>query len=211
MNKIITIIIILFIGTSVFGQKQSALKQFEKLSRPERCWVFFHPFVANKAWRLTKEVLILTDSINKTNLFDQDPSGGQVDAFRHTFWMAFLTQRISWRKVYKLGLAHEKGNYLEYRHNKTEDGNVPDKISSDMDFWNNNIGIRIGRANKKALKNELKNIVVASLISGEMRIIKKNKTGGFLDIYNKIIPSDSLKGFWLNDKCLVESNYKRIE
>lgn len=210
-KKLFIFFAIIFISISVFAQKQSAFNQFKKLSRPEKIWVYSHPFVAKKTWHLTKVVMQLTDSVNKTDLFDNDPSGGQVDAFRHAFWMAYLSQEIYWKKVYKLGIAHEKGNYLEYKHNKIEDGIVPDKISSDMDFWNNNIGIRIGRANKRTNINELRNIIVSTLNNGELRIIKKNKSGEFLNCNNIVIQLDSLKGLWLNNKCLVESNYKRIE
>ena len=168
-----------------------------------------HPFIAVKTWKITQFVLKVTDSVNVSGLLDGDPNGGQVDAFRHAYWMATLSHNICWKKAYKLGVAHEKGNYLQYKHNKKEDQAVPDKISSDMDFWNNNKGLLIGRGNKTAGTYELKALVLEAIMAGELIVIKKNRKGEFLDADGQIINPDSLKDLWINNKCLVPSNYKR--
>ena len=106
----------LFIGLLFFSAisvSQSNWKQFKKLSSPKKIWVLFHPFKANKALMVSKEAYRIADSIKKSPLLDGDASGGQVDAFRHAFWMASLTAEIGWRKARKLGVAHEKGNYKD--------------------------------------------------------------------------------------------------
>lgn len=189
--------------------KTTRCQQFNKLSRPEKCWVISHIFVAGKAWKITQFVRLQTDSVQKSNILDGDANGGQVDAFRHAFWMASLSQKINYRKAIKLGNAHEKGNYLDYKKHRLEDGSFPDKISSDMDFWNNDIGLQIGKSFPNISQDSLKKLVIEFISNGKMKVIKKNNFGQFLDNEGKIIEKDSLKGRWENAKVLINSNFKR--
>ncbi|MEI6823130.1 MAG: hypothetical protein WCL51_14460 [Bacteroidota bacterium] len=193
--------------------KTSAFKQFWNVSRYEKCWALKHIFVAGKAWKITKYVRQVSDSLAKTNILDGDADGGQVDAFRHAFWMAMLSQNMSNKKALKLGIAHEKGNYLDYKKNRKEEGSLPDKISSDMDLYNNNIGIDIGiviKNNTNILTTDsLKQIIINNILNGKMMVIKKNKKGEFLDTDNNVIKAESLVGKWENNKVLVPSNYVR--
>ncbi len=135
-------------------------------------------------------------------LLDNDANGGNVDAFRHSYWMALLTQKIGWKRAYRLGKAHEKGNYINYKKNKSEDGTLPDKAATDMDLWNNNVGINIGLKYTEINEDSLKKIVIKHIAEGCMRIIKKNKQMQFLDKNNIVIKDDVLNGKWENDKVL---------
>lgn len=209
MRKITLAIIILFISHPLFlisQTKTTAWKQFKNISCPEKCWTIKHIFVAKKAWRITQYVRLQTDSIQKTKILDGDANGGKVDAFRHAFWMASLAQKMKWRKAYRLGKAHEKGNYIDYKKHRKEDGTFPDKISSTMDLWNNDIGLEIGKTNRNISSDSLKHIVIDYILSGKMKVIKKNKQGQFLDNNGNIIHNDSLKGKWENQKVLINSD-----
>jgi len=186
---------------TTFGQ-DSNLKKFKKLSCPEKYWVVWHPFVAKKALKISELTRKTTEEVKTQKQLQGIGNGDQVDAFRHTFWMAKLTQEIGWRRAKKLGKAHEKGNYKDYKKHRFEDGALPDKVSSDMDLYNNNAGIEIG---KKSVAFELKNIVVETVLQGRCKIIKTDNSGGFLDCEGKLIPNETLKGKWENEKCLVES------
>ena len=193
--------------------KASAFKQFWNVSRYEKCWALKHIFVAGKAWKITKYVRQVSDSLAKSNILDGDADGGQVDAFRHAFWMALLSQNMSSKKALQLGIAHEKGNYLDYKKHRKEEGSLPDKISSDMDLYNNNIGIDIGiviKNNTNTIKpDSLKQIIINNILNGKMMVIKKNKKGEFLDVDNNVIKTEFLVGKWKNNKVLVPSNYVR--
>ena len=61
----------------------------------------------------------------------------------HTGWHCYH-RTLNPHKAYRLGKAHEKGNYLDYKKHRLEEGSIPDKISSDMDLCNNLKGIEIG-------------------------------------------------------------------
>lgn len=186
---------------------QSTIKSFFNLHFPEKIWVLTHPFIAVKTMKITNlSSEISTEAITDTDL-DGDYSGGQVDAFRHTLWMAMLSQKINPKKAYKLGVAHEKGNEIDYKKKTLEEGFLPDFVSCEMDLKNNNIGIEIGKNNKNASLEDLKLIVKQAVLSGECYKIKKDKNRNFLDKKGNIIPEEDWKGKWNNPKVLVKSDY----
>lgn len=186
---------------------QSRRQQFKQLSCPEKRWVIFHPFVAKKAYMLTQAARAATERVMNDALLDKDPSGGQADAFRHSYWMALLSQNISWRKARWLGKAHEKGNYRDFKKRKTEEGILPDSASCAMDLYNNMKGIEAGRANKKSSEEELKILIIDAIRKGEMRILNKDSTGNYLDCETKKIDMNEWQGQWGIPKCLVPSNH----
>lgn len=197
------ILLISIFSSGLYGQ-QTACKNFKKLSCAEKRWVVFHPFVAKKALQLSLEARTVTAEVKQQQILKGIGNGDQIDAFRHTYWMARLAQEIHWRKAKRLGKAHEKGNYRQFKKGKLEDDVLPDKISSEMDFFNNQMGIDLGKSNKE---KELKNEVIKLVNEGKCKIIKTDAEGNFLDENNKIIPMDELNGKWENRKILVNSDY----
>lgn len=183
--------------------QESNFKKFKQLSGPEKCWVIFHPFVAKKALKISEKTRRITKEIQQKKVLKGNGNGGQIDAFRHAFWMANLTQEIGKRRAKGLGKKHEKGNYKDYKKRRLEDGVIPDKISSEMDFFNNEVGIKIGEKSKLL---ELEKIVVDAVLKGNCKIIKKDAYDNFLDCEGNYISLESLKGKWENNKCLVWSN-----
>ena len=183
--------------------QDSSFKQFKKLSRPEKCWVIWHPFVAKKAYLISVEARKMTSQIKRDSVLIGNGNGQQVDAFRHTYWMALLSDAIGWRRARRLGIVHEKGNYKDFKKRKHENGVVPDKISSEMDLHNNNVGIEIGKSSKNT---DYKTIVINAVKNGACRIIKADKNGNYLDCDGNIILQEFLQGKWENNKCLIASN-----
>ncbi len=190
------------------GIGQNKVEAFKTLTPPEKRWVITHLFVAGKAYKISKEAKHVADSLLNDTILDGDNNGGQVDAFRHAYWMARLTQEIGWRRAKSLGKAHERGNYWQYKKMKKEEGLVPDKKSSEMDFLNNDIGIEIGLENKSVSKDSLKSIIIGYIKNGELWILYKDENGRYLDCNGNVIP-DSLLNAWETPKCLVPSNKKR--
>jgi len=201
-----TFFILSFSIISINGFSQSAFKQFFKLPRPEKWWVMTHPFVAKKTYRISEYAKLSADSLTNDTLLDGDPAGGQVDAFRHCFWMSMMTQEIGWRRAKKLGNAHEKSNYLDWKKHRNEEGILPDKVSSDMDFVNNDTGIQIGMDFPKTPRDSLKLIIIQKIKDGELIIIKKDRFGNYLDCDGNIIDLKKYYGLWEIPKCLVPSN-----
>lgn len=191
---------------NLYGQVKKMWSKYSSLSRPEKTWVLAHPFVSKKAYLLTNLTTETVDDLKNKNIIGRDESGGKLDAFKHTFWMALLSQKINHKKVNKLGKAHEKGNYLGFKRGKMEDNNCSDQVSSEMDLWNNAIGIRIGSANKNLEIKELEKLVLKSLHDGELMIIKKDNNGNYLNTSDSVIKSENLCKSWKNDKTLVKSN-----
>ncbi len=202
--KRILFFLALIVSLQTFSQ--SSFKSFFDLSGPKRMWVIFHPFKAKKSLEISKETNRVADSIKKTKLLDGDGAGGQVDAFRHAYWMARLHQEIGKRAARSLGKAHEKENYLTYKKMKLEDGAIPDEISSKMDLHNNEEGLKLASKFSTVSKKGLVYRIINAIKVGKMKIIKKDAIGNFLTCDDKKITAEELKGKWKNNKCLVSSN-----
>lgn len=192
----------MLIGINSLVYSQSKIKNFKKISCPEKWWVIWHPFVAKKAFNISQLARQKTDSIKQNEILKGNGNGEQVDAFRHTYWMAKLTNEIGWRRAKKLGEAHEKGNYRDYKKRRLEDGVVPDKINSDMDFFNNAIGIELGKTTAENIAQK----VVELVKDGKCKIIKTDGQGNYLDCDGNLLSKENLKGKWENNKCLVWSD-----
>lgn len=188
---------------------QSNWKRFWSLKRPQKCWVLLHPFAARKALALSQEALNKTEEVRKGDELDGDFNGGQVDAFRHTYWMALLSSRIGPRRARSLGKAYERGNHIAFRRGELEDGAQADAIASEMDLFNNELGIEIGSRNKGASTAELSNQSIESIRAGKGKIVRKNKSGQPLDEQGKVIPLSKWQGIWENGRNLVPSDFLR--
>jgi hypothetical protein len=198
-----TLIFILLFFFIDISNAQSNKSGFKSLSSPEKCWVLFHPFKAKRAYQISLQAQKVSDSIGKTNTLDQDRNGGQVDAFRHAFWMATLAQKIGRRSAKSLGKAHEKGNYKQFKKGKLEDGSLPDQPSSEMDLFNNNIGISIYTENKKANNKEIILLIIKNIQQGNLKRLKKDNNGKYLDCEGNLLSVDEYTGKWKNAKCLI--------
>ncbi|NVK51926.1 MAG: hypothetical protein HWD85_03250 [Flavobacteriaceae bacterium] len=190
------------------GYAQSNWNAFKKLECPEKIWVFFHLAKAKKAFLISKEAQQVSDSIANTPLLDGDKSGGQVDAFRHAYWLARLHQEIGKNAAKRLGIAHEKSNYKQFKKKQFEEGEIPDKISSEMDLFNNNVGLSFTEKNVPYPKNGLIYRIANAILAGKLKVIKKDRFGNYLTCNGTIIPKSKLKNSWENNKCMVNSNYK---
>ncbi|MGZ4034657.1 MAG: DUF6973 domain-containing protein [Bacteroidia bacterium] len=175
------------------------------MSRPEKVWVFFHPFVSKKSFQLTKQILSEVDSIKKTGIIGTDNNGGRLDAFKHAYWMASLSNKIGSKKALKLGKAHEKGNYLQFKKHLPEDNILPDSVSSVMDLKNNEVGAAWGRGEKNTAQAKILKIILDGLNEGKLNVIKKDAAGNFLTCDGAIIIMKEWLGRWGIPKCLENS------
>ena len=196
--KTLLISLLILLNLLVYGNNSSnAIKS--KIAVREIIWGITHPFIALKVKRLTKEALYTTDSLQNHNIL-YDRSGGQLDAFKHSYWMALLSQEIKAKKALKIGIIHEKMNYNSFKKNY----NVQDSAASSMDILNNNVGITLGSNNKLMSKNELTSLIISYIKQGKMYIIKKDDKGNCLDKDNKIIDL-SVEKEWDKRKCIIGS------
>ena len=181
------------------------LAKSQKISKYEKKWALMHPIAAIKVKHISKKCYKIYEQINKSRRLDTNGNGGKLDAFRHTFFMAAFVQKIKIKKIYKLGIAHEKTNYKQFLKNEFENGELPDSIGTVMDLKNNNLGFEIGNNAKKISLVELSELVITDIKGGLAFIIKRNKYGNYVDCDgNTILPDKTKK--WSNNKCLVKSN-----
>ena len=198
-------LLMLVISLSAESQ-QRPVQSFFKLSSPEKIWAMSHPFIAMKAWKITLRIRFVTDSLQKEGIPDRDPSGGKLDAFRHCFWMATLTEKIGLRKALSLGRAHEKGDYRDFKRNRFEEGELPDKAATDMDLFNNKIGTEIGLALKGANEKSVVDSILQDIALGRMMVVLKDSLGRSCDSLLNPIPKYELQGKWVTPRVLVPSD-----
>ncbi len=148
----------------------------------------------------------LYEEVKKNNLLDTYENGGKLDAFRHTFFMAAFTQKIKTKKIRKLGIAHEKGNYAHFLKNIKEDGELADSLSSVMDLQNNELGFKIGSANKRKDLRDLKDLMIEEIKKGEAVYFKRNSSGQNLNCNGELILMENYKNKWFIPKCLMPTN-----
>ena len=202
-KQALILLLILFCGF----QSIVAQSSFRKLSRPEKCWVIFHPSKAKKAKKVTKEVQVVVDSIKKSGVIGTDNNGGNLDAFKHAYWMACLTLEIGSKQSLKLGRAHEKGNYLQYKKRLLEDAFLPDSISSVMDLRNNVFGVSVFGNCKNVSRITVQKKIMDGLANGKLTVIKKDEEGNFLTCDGAVINMQIWKGKWGIPKCLIPLIY----
>ena len=185
------------------------VQTLKNLHFPEIWWVITHLFIAKKTFEISKQSREIANSYISSSEFDGDYNGGMVDAFRHTLWMSMLVQEISYKAAYKLGLAHEKGNKIDFEKKILEEEKLPDSTSCQMDLLNNNIGIDIGGEYFGESTDTLIAVVKHAVKTGRCWKIKKDSFGGFLDQKGEFIPVNQWKGKWKTPKVLVPSNFVR--
>ncbi len=199
IKKILPIIFILIVLNI------TAQNKFSQISRPEKIWVLMHPFSSKKAFNITKNVLIIVDSIKAIGIIGCDINGGKLDAFKHAYWMANLSKSIGNKKAKSLGIAHEKGNKLQFKKQKTEDRILPDSISCEMDLFNNIQGIEIGTNSQNMNLKEMQLATLDTLKNGKLRVLKKDNNGNCLTSQNTLINLNDWFGKWNIPKCLEPS------
>ena len=194
----------MFVILSIQINAQSNWELFKVQSGPLKKWALLHPFKAKKAFLLSSEATKLSDSIVNTNLLDRDKAGGQVDAFRHAYWMAILHQEIGRNAARSLGRAYERANYKTFKKSGFEEGLRPDFASKKMDLFNNKVGLKLSFKGDSRSKEGLVYKVVNIIKKGDLKIIKKDNFGNYLNCRGEIILPETLTS-WKNNKCLISS------
>ena len=202
LNRKILFSALLFIVLIHFSPAQ----QFNNRSRFEKHWALLHPFAAFKVKKIYQKANEIYSESKKYNLLDNFENGGKLDAYRHIFFMAAFAQKINAGKVKKLGIAHEKGNYLHFKKSIHEHGEVPDSLSSVMDFHNNDIGIKTGKTNKRQTLSELSALCITEIKKGNAVYFKRSTAGAYLTCQDEEIDLSAYKGNWHIPKCLIATN-----
>ena len=182
-------------------------KGWRRLSRPEKVWTFFHPFKARKVYDCAVRSKFVTDSLEKDGTLT-DRNGGQLDAFRHAYWMALMIEcGLSEKTVRRVGENHEKGNYLDFKKGRLEDSARADSMASVMDRKNNEMGIRLGKDYVNGdRKISLVQLIITQAWNGKLFILRKDVAGNYLDCSGQRINMNEYTGKWSIPKCLTGSD-----
>ena len=176
------------------------------ISKYEYRWAIWHPIAAIKIKKQLPEVMVVYKCVKSQKTLDTLEYGGKLDAFRHTFAMAYLSRFVKAKKLRKLGRAHEKGNKTQFFKNKLEFGERADSLACEMDLRNNELGLEIGKIAKKSSKDELLKAVIAQIKDGKAWYLKRNAAKSYVTCENEVINMKFYIGKWFVPKCLISSN-----
>lgn len=181
--------------------------RFKRLPVAEKQWVILHPIAAVKALPVKYQTEKIIYKKYENQELDGAMSDGQLDALRHSLWMALTARRIGIKKARSLGQAHEAGNKEMALKNREEHGSVADKASTDMDLRNNEVGLQVAREYPDISVKKLIHILEQKIEAGELWIIKQDEQGRFLTWENEVIPKEKHSKVWLSPRCIVPSDY----
>ncbi len=173
----------------------SAEAKVPKYGFNEYVWAFCHPLKVGKAYRISKLVGEITDSIEVNSILT-GRSGGNLDAFKHCLWSSMLTNQLGPRAAKKLCEAHESANFKSFKRGKSNSSYE----HSLMDSLNNNIGLSIF---VELQENEIRILVdsaITLLKTGSLTCLSIDELGNYLDCKGNIIVDDKL---WKRNICLV--------
>jgi hypothetical protein len=195
---IISVLLMAFLPNTLIAQQNNL-----HFGGAELLWGICHPFVAKKAIKTTRFCLQVTDSVAQSKKL-QGKSGGQLDAFKHGYWMAELGKEIGQKKARKLGIAHERVNYRQFKKGNSSQ----DSTASLMDIKNNEAGLQIGFRYPNSGSKSMQDTIISNVESGKFFIIKQNHEGQFLDKNDQIIVPNNINS-WNKFKELTTSNTNR--
>jgi hypothetical protein len=177
------------------------------ISKYEISWMIAYPISAIKVNTHLKEAMKVYKEVKvNKEVGDTLDIGGKLDAFRHTFTMAYLAGHVGVNKLRKLGQLHEKGNKYYFYNKKKEFGERADSLACEMDLRNNELGFLIGVSQKHLTKEELKKFVLNQITLGNAWYLKKNSNNEYVSCKNEPINIKKYENMWFLPKCLVKSN-----
>lgn len=136
-------------------------------------WALGHPFAAIKVKKIYKRNYYIYQEIKQKKILDTIENGGQLDAFRHSFFMACFAQKIKAQKLIRLGIAHEKDDLWLYRKKRqAEYTDIPDSASIQMDLYNNEAGIQLGKRYKHLPAIQLRDTLIHYIKKGNLKTIR---------------------------------------
>jgi hypothetical protein len=197
-NYIFFICLMMCLRTNVCAQHQ--------ISKHEYRWAVFHPIAAKKVQHHLIEAMDVYQEVKKSKQLDGLESGGTLDAFRHTFTMAYLSRYVKTKKLRKLGKAHERGDEYFFYKKQQEFGERADSLACVMDLRNNELGFEIGTKYNSVSKEDLKTIVIEQIKMGNAWKLKKNDQNQYISCKNEPILMENYKNQWFLPKCLIKSN-----
>lgn len=200
MRKFSLLTIALILSIKLPSQKKG-------LFDPVALWGISHPFAAVKIQKINRQCLSIYHQKELKTRLDSFSSGGQLDAFRHVFFMAAFHQKVKAKKLRKLGRAHENKNYRQFLKGETPGEWQHDSLSMVMDLHNNEVAFGLKTDTHSVSLEELKEKVIQSLLSGKALIMKRNRKGQLLKCDNSLLRPEDYGKVWYIPKCLVSSNW----
>ncbi len=202
--SLLSIVAFCVLKANSFAQNTNEIIQ--SMSLVDKIWVLKNYSSVKKAKEISLNVISVMDSLNKENFLGGNKEGDTFDAFRHIYWMYCLSKEIGAEKARRVGEIYEKYNEYLFK----EKGVLGyDSVGMAMDLFNNELGINLFL--EKNSDSLIFNNIMDIILSGKAKIVKKNTLQESLDENDNPIPNEIWQKYWVNNRLLVNSDYKYIE
>lgn len=133
---------------------------WNRLTNDEKKFVIAHPDIATGFLIYADEAI--QDTTSRFSQSDME-DGKRGNAFQHAMWNAMMAQWKGSDLAAQMGYAHEN-----YPRNPID---ARQTTLRNMDLLNNDVGRQIGSANPFATRQELANLVMNALNSGQLQVV----------------------------------------
>lgn len=165
-----------------------------------------HPIAALKLKKIDQQCDSVYKAVSTGKVLDGYGSGGQLDAFRHIFYFSAFSQKISIRKLRKLGIAYENKNYKQFQSGENNPEERHDSLAMVMDLRNNELAFKNAQRFKDIDLVSLRDSTFQMIKEGEAWIFLRNKSGRYLDCNGNVLHLEKYNHSWYIPKCLVSSD-----
>lgn len=175
---------------------------------PEKAWALKHPFAAFKVKKIKAQCDFIYNSTSLRQQLDTFSNGGNLDAFRHVFFMLAFSQKVKVSALRRLGKAHEKKNRQDFLKSKMMQLDHPDSLGTIMDLENNELAFKLSSSHFSDSYEQLKEFILVEIKSGHAYIMKRDNKCNYLSCENEVIDLNLYLRRWSIPKCLAPSNYR---
>lgn len=201
LKKVKPLFFLLFAFFTINGYSQNYDRIVESLSFKDKLWVAKNINSVISAKKISEDVVLTMDSLNKENFLGGNQEGGLFDAFRHIYWMYNLAVGVGDKKAKRIGVIYEKYNKYLFDNYSVEGY---DEAGMQMDLFNNDLGISISDSDFS--KPECIVFIKNLIFSGKAKVIKKNLKQESLSSQNEVIADSIWKKSWVNERVLIYSD-----
>lgn len=200
-KKILILILFLLCFENSFSQDFK--KIFFKINTKDKLWIITKPISSLKVKKITNEVNSILIKKSNSKFLDQDPQGGQIDAFRHILLLYKLSSEIGIEKARRFGNIYESYNKKVF---KSTSNSGYDYASEIMDKFNNELGIYLFLKMDKISDIQIIDEIEKQIIEGNARKISKDGKGRSVGKDFNIIEDSIWKKEWYNQRVLIQTN-----
>lgn len=133
-----------------------------------------------------QQAMIATARFVSAGFYTSDKVDNEADAFRHSLWNAYMARHIGPANAKLFADAHEVGH-------------MGTSIGRDMDFFNNDIGRKVGSTWSSTARKTIEGMILDKMVLGELKIVSRSTPYESKPSGTSLVPSNKYNQTWNDD------------